>query len=65
VIPFSVKAEKYTSNLRCVTENPLTASEMLEISKIDRRCRFIKGQVFSWQGADWHDLWDENGIIKS
>ena len=63
-IPFSVKPEKFMSNLRCVTEDPLTAEEMKKIKGIDKNNRFIKGQVFTWVSAkDWRDLWDENGII--
>jgi diketogulonate reductase-like aldo/keto reductase len=63
-IPFSVKPEKFVANLHCVTEDPLTPSEMARIKSIDKRNRFIKGQVFLWESArDWHDLWDENGII--
>lgn len=63
-IPFSVKPEKFTANLRAVTEDPLSDDEMAEIKAIDRNCRFIKGQVFLWPSAkDWHDLWDEDGII--
>ena len=63
-IPFSVKPEKFTSNLRCVTEDPLTDEEMAQIKAIDKNCRFIKGQVFTWTTAkDWHDLWDEDGTI--
>ena len=64
VIPFSTKPEKFTSNLRCVTEDPLTDAEMEAIRGIDKGCRFIKGQVFCWPGADWKDLWDEDGTIK-
>jgi diketogulonate reductase-like aldo/keto reductase len=64
-IPFSVKQEKYMSNLRCVTEDPLTDAEMAAIKNIDKNCRFIKGQVFTWKGATWEDLWDENGKIKT
>lgn len=64
-IPFSVKKEKIISNLRCVTEDPLTDSEMASMKAIDKNCRFIKGQVFTWKGADWHDLWDEDGKIKT
>lgn len=64
VIPFSVKPEKFTSNLRCATEDPLTEAEMKSIAGIDRNCRFIKGQVFCWPGASWQDLWDEDGIIR-
>lgn len=64
-IPFSVKPAKYMSNLRCVTEDPLTEAEMAAIKKTDRNCRFIKGQVFLWNGAaSWEDLWDEDGVIK-
>lgn len=64
-IPFSVKPEKFYANLRSVTEDPLTAGEMEQIRSIDKNCRFIKGHVFLWTGAkDWHDLWDEDGVIK-
>lgn len=58
-IPFSVKEPQYLSNLRCVTEDPLTQEEMKKIEKADKNCRLIKGQVFLWEGAnDWHELWD-------
>jgi len=58
-IPFSVKRKNYLSNLRAVTECPLTDEDMTAISVIDRNCRLIKGQVFLWQGAaGWEDLWD-------
>ena len=63
-IPFSVKPEKFMANLRCVTEDPLTDEEMAAIKKTDRRNRFIKGQVFTWPGATWEDLWDEDGMIR-
>ncbi|HAX40078.1 MAG TPA: aldo/keto reductase [Clostridiales bacterium] len=63
-IPFSVFENEYTSNLKCVTEDPLTLAEMESIARADKGCRLIKGQVFLWAGAkDWHDLWDENGTI--
>lgn len=63
-IPFSVKPEKFMANLRCVTEDPLTDAEMASIKTINKQNRFIKGQVFTWVSArDWHDLWDEDGII--
>ncbi|KAA6330034.1 Aldo/keto reductase [termite gut metagenome] len=58
-IPFSVKPEKYMSNLRATTEDPLTEYEMKAIQAIDRNCRFIKGQVFTWEGATWEDLWKD------
>ena len=63
-IPFSVYEAEYLGNLRCVTENPLTDEEMAIMKSIDKNCRFIKGHVFLWEGAnDWDDLWDVNGVI--
>ncbi|MDR2939865.1 MAG: aldo/keto reductase [Clostridiales bacterium] len=63
-IPFSVYEPEYVSNLKCTTEDPLSESEMDAISKDDKNCRLIKGQVFLWPAAkDWHDLWDEDGTI--
>lgn len=63
-IPFSVKEPQYVSNLKCVTEDPLTPEEMEKIRKADKNCRLIKGQVFLWQGASgWEDLWDLDGKI--
>jgi len=59
-IPFSVKEEQYLSNLRAVTEDPLTPEEMETIRLADKNCRLIKGQVFLWEGEDdWRALWDE------
>ena len=61
-IPFSVKRKNYLSNLRAVTEDPLSDEDMKLISGIDRNCRLIKGQVFLWPGArSWEDLWDNEG----
>lgn len=58
-IPFSVKEPQYVSNLKCVTEDPLTQAEMEAIRLEDRSCRLIKGQVFLWEGAgSWKDIWD-------
>ena len=63
-IPFSVKEPQYISNLKCVTEDPLTEQEMEAISKEDCNCRLVKGQVFLWEGAKgWEDLWDPEGVI--
>ncbi len=63
-IPFSVYENEYTSNIKCVTEDPLTGAEMESIARADKNCRLIKGQVFLWAGAkDWRDLWDEDGTI--
>jgi len=63
-IPFSVHENEYVSNLRCTTEDPLTDAEMDSLRNAERECRLIKGQVFLWPSAsDWHDLWDEDGVI--
>ena len=63
-IPFSVKPEQIASNLKAVTEDPLTDEEMKAMETVDADCRLIKGQVFLWDGAkDWTDLWDMNGVI--
>jgi alcohol dehydrogenase (NADP+) len=43
---------------------PLAEEEMSAISKIDKNCRLIKGQVFLWPGAQsWENLWDNEGVI--
>jgi len=63
-IPFSVKDYEYKSNLQAAISDPLTEEEMLAISKIDKGCRLIKGQVFLWEGASsWEDLWDLEGTV--
>lgn len=63
-IPFSVYENEYISNLKCVTEDPLSDKEMESIRSADRNCRLIKGQVFLWEGAKgWEDLWDLDGTI--
>ena len=63
-IPFSVKEHQYKSNLKCITEDPLTEEEMEAIRLEDRNCRLIKGQVFLWEGSKgWEDLWDVDGKI--
>lgn len=63
-IPFSVREAEYVSNLRSMTEDPLTEGEMAQIATLERNNRLVKGQVFLWEGAnDWHDLWDEDGVI--
>lgn len=64
VIPFSVTPSKIISNLEGILSEPLTVEEMEAISKIDKQCRLIKGQVFLWEGANgWEDLWDIEGKI--
>lgn len=63
-IPFSVYEGEYVSNLRAMTEDPLTDTEMAKIATLERNNRLVKGQVFLWESAgDWHDLWDEDGVI--
>jgi len=63
-IPFSVHENEYISNLRCVTEDPLTDEEMATLKTLDKNCRLIKGQVFLWEKAKgWEDLWDLDGTI--
>ena len=42
----------------------MTEEEMEVIKSLDKNNRLIKGHVFLWEGAnDWHDLWDEDGVI--
>lgn len=63
-IPFSIHKVEYMSNLRCATEDFLTAEEMEAISTIDKNNRLIKGQVFLWKdNQSWEDLWDLDGNI--
>lgn len=63
-IPFSIHEKNYISNLKCMLEDPLTQEEMDTIATLDRNNRLVKGQVFLWEHAkDWHDLWDEDGVI--
>jgi len=59
-IPFSIYPNEYRSNLKAVTEDPLSEAEMLRLQQADCNCRLIKGQVFLWEGAEtWKALWDE------
>lgn len=63
-IPFST--HHYYENLKCMTEDPLSEEEMAAIAALDCNNRLVKGHVFLWEGAkDWHDLWDEDGVIVS
>jgi alcohol dehydrogenase (NADP+) len=63
-IPFAVDENFYVSNLRCVTEDPLSDAEMQSLKKANCDCRLIKGQVFLWKDArGWEDLWDMDGTI--
>lgn len=57
-----MKEQQYLSNLRCITEDPLTPEEMERICRADQNCRLVKGQVFLWEGAEsWEALWDPEG----
>jgi len=61
-IPFSVN--HFPENLKAAVDVDLTPEDMLKISKIDKNCRLIKGQVFLWkENQSWEDLWDLNGEI--
>jgi alcohol dehydrogenase (NADP+) len=61
-IPFSVN--HFYENLEAAVHVKLTEKDMEEISKIDRDCRLIKGQVFLWkENQSWEELWDINGKI--
>ncbi len=63
-IPMSAKRTNYLANLAAVVGEPLTAAEMAAIAGIDRNCRLIKGQVFTWPGAKgWEELWDLDGRV--
>lgn len=62
-IPFSVN--HFIENLEAAKVQ-LTEEDMYEISKIDKNCRLIKGQVFLWkENQSWEDLWDLNCEIIS
>jgi alcohol dehydrogenase (NADP+) len=58
-IPFSVKPAKLASNLHAAVEDPLTDEEMTIMKTVDKNCRLVKGQVFTWPGATWEDLWKD------
>ncbi|MBK1879707.1 aldo/keto reductase [Pelagicoccus mobilis] len=63
-IPFSTNPRNMAANLASVVGDPLTDEEMEALSKIDKNCRLIKGQVFLWKDdQSWEDLWDLDGVI--
>lgn len=60
-IPFSVN--HFKENLQAA-DYELTEEDMQMISRIDKGCRLIKGQVFLWkENQSWEDLWDVKGEI--
>jgi alcohol dehydrogenase (NADP+) len=61
-IPFSVN--HFSENIEALIKVYLTPYDMAEISKIDKNCRLIKGQVFLWKdNQSWEDLWDLKGEV--
>ncbi len=63
-IPFAIKEHQYKSNMNVILHDPLSADEMDQISRIDKNCRLIKGQVFLWkENQSWEALWDVDGTI--
>ena len=63
-IPMSTNPRNYIANLGAAVGDTLLPEEILAISRIDRNCRLVKGQVFLWEGAKgWEDLWDLDGTI--
>jgi diketogulonate reductase-like aldo/keto reductase len=63
-IPMSTKRRNILANIKALVEDPLSEQELDDISKIDRNCRLIKGQVFLWKDEqEWKDLWDLDGVI--
>lgn len=63
-IPFSVKPTQILTNLRCITEKPLTPEMLNALRSVEANSRLIKGQVFLWEGSgSWLDLWDVDGTI--
>ncbi|MFA7119092.1 MAG: aldo/keto reductase [Sphaerochaetaceae bacterium] len=63
-IPLSTKERNIRSNLESVCSDPLTKKEIEQLKERDKGNRLVKGQVFLWERArDWHDIWDEEGMI--
>ncbi|MDQ8183910.1 hypothetical protein QEH57_24840, partial [Pelagicoccus sp. SDUM812005] len=63
-IPFSTNPRNMLSNLQALTTQKLSDAEMESLSRIDKNCRLIKGQVFLWKDDQtWEDLWDLDGNI--
>jgi len=63
-IPFSVKPEQIASNLRAITEKPMTPSMLNDLRSVEANSRLIKGLVFCWEGSRGRlDIWDADGTI--
>ena len=54
-----LQRQETTVVAQTATEDPLTKAEMEAIKAIDKNCRLVKGQVFTWKGATWEDLWKD------
>ena len=66
VLPIPFSMHNYEANLEATVTEKLTDEEMAVIATLERGNRLVKGHVFLWPGAkDWHDLWDEEGVITS
>ena len=54
-VPVSVKS---------IGKSAFSDCKSLQSVEFARGSRLVKGHVFLWPGAkDWHDLWDEDGVI--
>ncbi|MBC2605459.1 aldo/keto reductase [Pelagicoccus albus] len=63
-IPFSTNPRNMLANIQSLVTPKLSDEEMEALSKIDKNCRLIKGQVFLWkEDQTWEDLWDLDGTI--
>jgi diketogulonate reductase-like aldo/keto reductase len=65
-IPIPLSVNHFFENIEAVVSVNLTPDDMEEISRIDKNCRLIKGQVFLWKdNQTWEDLWDINGEVTT
>ena len=62
LIPQTATPSRLEENLLAANLNDLSEDQMNRLYKIDKNCRLIRGQVFSWKkDQDWHSLWDDIG----
>lgn len=65
-VPSSIQHQEIADNIRAIVTDPLGPEEMVSLATINCNERLIKGQEFLWESAEsWHDLWDEDGVVKS